>query len=170
MSKYPLIISDCWDQQIINTTLEIEGRPPLQPFPTSFVASQPSLKGLLTSSASNVTRSLGFSGAYPTRTANTTMSSMLQRSRSHDDLQRTAATDCFQPVATGPVPSSIRSRGDHPVPRLGIVRKASPVADFNVTDHMAARLRKVIQYPPISSMLTFSSVPKVREYGLIHTP
>lgn len=37
---------------------------------------------------------------------------------------RMAPTDVFQPVATGPPPHQLPSRGGHPVPRLGIVSNA----------------------------------------------
>ena len=35
--------------------------------------------------------------------------------------------DIFQPIALGAVPSNIVNRGDHPVPKLGIVNTTSPV-------------------------------------------
>ncbi|CAF9927650.1 hypothetical protein IMSHALPRED_007264 [Imshaugia aleurites] len=43
-------------------------------------------------------------------------------------MERREATDCFQPVATSALPSQIPSRGDHPVPRLGIAPQSSPVS------------------------------------------
>ena len=39
-----------------------------------------------------------------------------------------STTDAFQPVATGPPPSQISSREDHPVPRLGITPQDSPLS------------------------------------------
>ena len=39
-----------------------------------------------------------------------------------------STTDAFEPVATSPPPSQITSRGDHPVPRLGIVPQANPLS------------------------------------------
>lgn len=38
-----------------------------------------------------------------------------------------AAQDVFQPVSTGPIPSNIPSRNDHPVPRLGIENTSRPI-------------------------------------------
>ncbi|MCJ1274857.1 hypothetical protein MMC21_002655 [Puttea exsequens] len=44
------------------------------------------------------------------------------------DLHKRGFTNCFLPVATGSLPSEIVSRGDHPVPRLGITAQGNPVS------------------------------------------
>lgn len=44
-----------------------------------------------------------------------------------------AVSDIFQPIATGSPPSQITARGDHPVPKLGIVsRSFSIIASFGL--------------------------------------
>lgn len=191
-------------QQIVDTTLETEGRPSLQPFPTSFVASQVLLtthvsqsslpstsrpwgsgpvphsslnssskarrSGVPTSHSSlNSTSRPSGTVVLPTRTANRTMPSWLPSGESGPDLHRRGATDCFQPVATSSIPHQISSRGDHPVPRLGIVRYKPVIRlNFQVTDQKASRLRKPIQCLPINSMLIYFLARKVKEYGHIH--
>ncbi len=61
------------------------------------------------------------------------MASSLPTNHNVTDLHKRGATDCFQPVATGALPSQITSRGDHPVPRHGIV--GTTAALFRVQEY-----------------------------------
>lgn len=42
--------------------------------------------------------------------------------------------DIFQPIDTGSPPSQVTSRGDHPVPKLGIVSRVFTIATSFVYD------------------------------------
>lgn len=101
--------------QVFPTILETQGRPSLPPFPTSFIA--PSVS--LTSPLSTQTAWLP---SVPANASNETNIATLLKVRS-PLLIKMGVTDIFQPVASGAPPRQIPSRGDHPAPRLGIVRE-----------------------------------------------
>lgn len=61
-----------------------------------------------------------------------------------------SSIDIFKPVATGPPPGQIQSRGDHPAPRIGIVRNfPPPVIAFSYDS--GTRLNKMARYQRTSS-------------------
>lgn len=100
--------------QIINTALETDGRPSLQPFPTASRSpvtlstdSTPSNSPIISAKAVLTSKS-NWTGRYHGRRA--AEQAMIDQ------------TEVFQPIATGPPPRSIPSRDDHPAPRLNIVR------------------------------------------------
>lgn len=101
--------------QVLHTTLETQGRPSLPPFPTSVIASPVSL------TSPQSTQTAG-SPKVPTNTSNESNIADPLKVRS-PLLMKMGVTDIFQPVASGATPRQILSRGDHPAPRLGIVRE-----------------------------------------------
>lgn len=90
--------------QSVITSLETSGEPSVQPFPTS------------TQAGTTGTFSLTESHSLPTGDSE------------HKGVALKAAMtvpDIFQPIATTNPPSEVTSRGDHPVPKLGIVSRLS---------------------------------------------
>ena len=105
--------------QIIVTSLETVN-PSIQPFP---IYTPPSIVLTATSSQnlSLITDSSRSSIALLTRSTSSPTALPLSESHLPSKMERRGATDCFLPVATGPLPNQITPRGNHPVPRLGIV-------------------------------------------------
>ncbi|KAI4129135.1 MAG: hypothetical protein LQ338_002370 [Usnochroma carphineum] len=105
---------------IIHTALETDGRPSLQPFPTP--------------EARNVTISTVLPRSNTTHASHTPLISSEANSTVHSWRRRAAEqamldqTEVFQPLATGPPPSQIPSRGDHPAPRLKIAQQSTPLS------------------------------------------
>jgi len=64
-----------------------------------------------------------------------------------------APTDVFQSITSGQesgaLPDNIKQRGDHPVPRLGIVSRLHNTSFLQVT-HLHTRI-KAVQYRPTNS-------------------
>ncbi|KAI4280093.1 MAG: hypothetical protein L6R38_004730, partial [Xanthoria sp. 2 TBL-2021] len=92
---------------IINTALETDGRPSIQPFPTPSVPP--------------VTIPTVFSVAAPPSNTSTGYSKLVTSPKIN-------STQVFRPVATTPPPRHIPSRGDHPAPRLNIAPQSSPLS------------------------------------------
>ncbi len=93
--------------QSVITSLETSGEPSVQPFPTSTQA--------------------GSTGTF----SSTESLSLPTGGSELKGLALEAAMtvpDIFQPIATGSPPSQISSRGDHPVPKLGIVSRTFTIA------------------------------------------
>ena len=105
--------------QIIVTGLETVN-PSIQPFPVytppPIVLTATSLQNL-----SPITNSSRSSIALLTRFTSSPTALPLSECHLLSKMERRGATDCFLPVATGPLPNQITPRGNHPVPRLGIV-------------------------------------------------
>ncbi|KAL8841632.1 MAG: hypothetical protein Q9170_000846 [Blastenia crenularia] len=104
---------------IINTVLETQGRPSVQPFPTPTVPAIAKLTTLPAWNASTVS-------AKPYTAigrSNLTSHTFARRAAEQAMIDQTSA---FQPVATSPPPGQIPSRGDHPAPRLNIAPQNSP--------------------------------------------
>lgn len=76
-------------------------------------------------------------------------------------------TEVFRPVATTPPPRHIPFRGDHPAPRLNIVRRR--LKRRFPTLIPTVRLRKAVRCRPTSSMPISFLDPKVRASGPILT-
>lgn len=121
-----LIPQGAYFDQIVITSLETQGRPSLQPFPTY----TPPPIVLTTAFSQNI--SLTTSGSrssialYNTSRKHSSALWLPKSNLPSAKMERRGATDCFQPVATGALPSQLPSRGDHPVPRLGIVGATYP--------------------------------------------
>ena len=112
--------------QIIITSLETQGRPSIEPFPI-YTPPPIILTTAFSQNISLIINSFQSSIVLPTEVANNISPSRLSQSRfPSSKMDRRGATDCFQPVATGALPSQFPSRGDHPVPRLGIVSLKYP--------------------------------------------
>ena len=77
------------------------------------------------------------------------MPNWLPMGHRHAHLHERDGTDCFKPIATGPLPSQITSRGDHPVPRLGIVSNTKPLAWLMFEDQLMDKKRP--QSNPVST-------------------
>lgn len=112
-------------KKIILTSLET-GNPSVQPFPT-YMPPPIILTTAFFQPLSLITNSSQSSIALPTKgTSNSSALPLSKSQLSSSKMERRGATDCFQPVATGALPSQLPSRGDHPVPRLGIVSYSYP--------------------------------------------
>ncbi|KAL9001355.1 MAG: hypothetical protein Q9169_000246 [Polycauliona sp. 2 TL-2023] len=109
---------------IINTVLETEGRPPVEPFPT------PSIPSVTISTASSVDSSRSFIPTGYSRLATSPGGNSTRRYLGRRALGQAMIdqTEVFQPIATQAPPRHIPSRGDHPAPRLNIAPQASPLS------------------------------------------
>lgn len=96
--------------QFINTKPKTQGRVSNQPFSTLIPASTIQTINEFNPS-SELPNSLILEGKSD-------INAFIARNSMFD---RMGSTNVFLPVATGPPPQQIPSRGDHPVPRLGIV-------------------------------------------------
>ncbi|KAI4139864.1 MAG: hypothetical protein LQ341_004055 [Variospora aurantia] len=105
---------------IINTALETEGRPSVQPFPTPSVSS---IANLTILSTFNVSYASG--KPLASSRSNFTIHSWNRRAANKAMVDQ---TDVFRPMATGAPPSQIPSRADHPVPRLNIAQQSTPLS------------------------------------------
>ena len=105
--------------QIIVTSLETVN-PSLQPFPI-FTPPPIVLTAISSPSLSLITNYSRSSIALLARSTSSPTTLPLSESHLPSNMERRGATDCFLPVATGPLPNQITPRGNHPVPRLGIV-------------------------------------------------
>ena len=140
--------------QLIHTALENEGHPSLQPFPTTFTPAVVTLSavfspqphatpdnlrsvidiaiGVVDETDVDRTITASAAGSRPGHQISHSHGIAKQsRQRHHHHRQhrlvmdRGVATNCFEPLTTGPIPSQIPHRGGHPVPRLGIVSYSS---------------------------------------------
>ncbi|MCJ1472208.1 hypothetical protein MMC13_000855 [Lambiella insularis] len=97
----------------IPTSLETEGYLASQPFATATVTSPTTpyrTSGFIGTPASSASR--------PSGTANPQVNLIADND----------VANIFQPIDTNPPPTQITSRGDHPVPTLGIVSQTSPIS------------------------------------------
>lgn len=113
-----LLGTDQYAYQIINTALETEGRPSVQPFPTPSVSSIANLTILPTFNVSHASVK-----PIASSKSNFTIHSWNRRAANKAMVDQ---TNVFRPMATGAPPSQIPSRADHPVPRLNIVSPRPP--------------------------------------------
>lgn len=112
--------------QIIVTSLETQGRPSIEPFPT-YTPPPIILTTAFPRNLSLITDSFQSSIVVSSKVTNNSNVSTLSKSHlPSSKMDRRGVIDCFQPVATGALPSQLPSRGDHPVQRLGIVSPTYP--------------------------------------------
>ncbi|KAL9061962.1 MAG: hypothetical protein Q9206_000148 [Seirophora lacunosa] len=105
---------------IINTVLEIDGRPSVQPFPTPSVSSIANLTIFPTFNISHASIK-----PLASSRSNSTVHSWSRRAAGKAMVEQ---TDVFRPMATGAPPRQIPSRADHPVPRLNIAQQSTPLS------------------------------------------
>ncbi|KAL8766185.1 MAG: hypothetical protein Q9209_006950 [Squamulea sp. 1 TL-2023] len=113
---------------IINTVLETDGRPSIQPFPTNSVPPV-SVPTVLPTIVPSLYASSDGSTTYPklviSSQNNSTRRYLGRRAVGQAMIDQ---TEVFQPVATQPPPPLIPSRGDHPAPRLNIAPQSAPLS------------------------------------------
>lgn len=120
------------------TALETFGHQSVQPFPTIFHA-QPTLIALNLSSGYFGSLTAGSTAPIPLSYPTSVVSSFgngtalsweppsptaapYRLARRNSQTPIMGSVDIFKPIATGPLPSQIYPRSDHPIPKLGIVR------------------------------------------------
>ncbi|KAL8927183.1 MAG: hypothetical protein Q9172_001507, partial [Xanthocarpia lactea] len=115
--------SDAFNQ-IINTVLETDGRPSIQPFPSPSVPPV-TVPTALSATAPPLNTSTGYSKIVTSPKINSTYRYLGRRAVKQAMIDQ---TEVFRPVATQPPPRHIPLRGDHPAPRLNIAPQSAPLS------------------------------------------
>ncbi|KAL8658318.1 MAG: hypothetical protein Q9226_001098 [Calogaya cf. arnoldii] len=109
---------------IVNTVLETDGRPSIQPFPTPSVPPV-TIPTFSLVAAPTTNTSTGYLKLVTSPKTNSTRQYLGRRAVGQAMIDQ---TEVFRPVATTPPPRHIPSRGDHPAPRLNIAPQSSPLS------------------------------------------
>ena len=75
--------------------------------------------------------------------------------------------DVFQPLSPDPIPPNIQQRGDHTVPKLGIVGFENPTSVDESSRLIVDRQTQVTQFPQTSFTVHFFWGIKQAQYLLI---